>query len=260
MKIMQGSGLWDMALYQDPAKQFILTGDASPSRPLSWVENANWQAKNHFVEGRGLERLAVRTNWTPGNLLDQLNVELPLTGPSHLYLKNVANRPRALHKLVSENKTAPAFDLAVDSDKRVRAVYWPSTEGTQNFSVDVDVQKLQEEFWLFLRSDPEKKQGLRIGFTNDLITVEQEVDGQLKELAIHPMVWGAHRAFSCRVILSDKNLKLQMKGRSILDLKLPHSSPSAYAKFGIMLYGRLRGSAQANQISLTFTPRSPKIN
>ncbi len=262
---MKKSGLWDVAVFREKEGPFGFLNFDSDSKgakkielPYSWVKDSAYLAFNRMSSAMTFHRVNTRLNLTALQLVDQLNVEVPLKEMSALLAKTIDGKVRGL-AVSPESQTPPAFNLQASPDRRVAMLWWPSTEGQNNFMLEMKLSELVGELWLSLRANEQGRSGIRIGITQSLVSVDEEVNGNKKQLLVLAPSGVRHKPFQCKVVLVDSEMKLYVNNREVWKyaaLRVPNVKDG---RFGLMLYDRIRGSAQANGLEILFNPLSKDL-
>ncbi len=247
---------WDTGMSRADQRTFFLNVQDGEEfgRPYVWADGINWRGKNFLTEKSGLERLAVRSYWTNDDLLKHLNAEVPTASTCYLVAESVNNRLKGLNVPLVHGNDVAAFDLSTARDKRLRTVFWKSTERVEDFNLDVSLQELEGEFWMLIRSDEDLSNGVRIGFSKDLVSVEEIIGGRSKQIALGPVVWDSKKPFAASVSVQNSRLDIFVRGKSLIRIPIPAAGHAHRSKFGVMLFHRVRGAAQVKNVSLKFTP------
>ncbi len=259
VRTMERSDMWDVGFFdKDNKSTFSLLGGEGMPEKFVWAMEANWQAKNRINEPLSLHRLAARSDWSVQDLMDQLNVELPLKGAAHLFVRS-GDRLKAVHYPATDIYATHPFTLAAKSDRRTASVFWPSTEGIRDFTLDMTIKNVDGEFWTFLRSDEAMDSGVRIGFTKHTVTVEQNTGNGWRQLMVHNATMTVEKPLYCKAVIIDRNLRFQLENEEILNITLQQVKTAERPKFGVMVYERIRGFAHAENVTLTLTPLSQDL-
>ena len=183
-------------------------------------------------------------------------MEVPVQGSSYLHVGILDGRNQALF---GDGSIPMHFDLAVPTTRRSAEIWWPSTKGHNDMSVELTLEKLTGELWMFLRSDDKTGEGLGLGISKGFVTVMKRAPGEQRQLAVFHPAWPLQGPFVCRAVLVDNTLRLYVNGTMLGNLTDIPDAPSRDAQFGMMIYDRVRGSAQVTDATILFTPLSKDL-
>jgi hypothetical protein len=260
-RLMVKSGLWDVGLYQQ-GKPLVIENHEIGNWTLSeksedvWSASAGVFAINSVDSLKGLSRLNVNSNWTTDEFIDRVLAELPVEGPVRLTARQIRNHLWGLSQAL-DVPSRPTFTLESNLEKRGNTVSWLGTRGLYDGELTLNVADLSGEAWLLLRSDENLGESVRIGFAEGAAFLEQETDHRSKRLAAAPAegVGIIGRPFTATVQLNGPQVVLFVNGRKVLtynDLQLNHSD---HGVIRFTVYDKLRGTAQASGVAMTFAPR-----
>ena len=258
VRVMKKSKLWEVGFYQRRSATFTLesyraTRAPRAHRTLSWHPDCGRMALNRGVGLRALNRLNVNLFWTPQELVNRLLAEAPIRGTAYLTAREIQGRTWGMAVEVSSGNEAPRFRLCTRPDARSATISWPSTLGPKNLQLELRLASLVGELWVFLCSDRQTGQNLRVGFRADAVVVEQDSQGQQRQLA--SFSWPEPRidGFAATLHLGGRRLRVSVNGKALPELVVPEATESERAMVEIMVYDQVRGAACAESVSLVFT-------
>lgn len=263
---MRASRKWDLGHFRTSTRTFTLDdpgrviGDARELR-LAWSGTAGSLALNRRGDAPRLTYVNIGLAWTGRQLVERLYAEVPLRGRTPLTAARFFNQ---------QNFGLPVYDPAVERLDRFNIVApaharsswieWRGTAGMKDVALELDVGLLTGELWVSFRSEGEAGHSVRVGFTEEAIVVESSQWGRQKRAATIPWAKRLRRHLAARVELRGESVRLVVADGPARPAAIVREVPVGgvpAARQGILellVYGKIRGTAQARSVALTATP------
>jgi hypothetical protein len=260
-RLMVKSGLWDVGVYHEGKpvqihnhEEGVWTFADKPEQ--AWASAAGVFAVNPATSLQGLNRLNVNSNWSANEFIDRVLAELPVEGPVKLSARQIRNHQWGL----SVPATAPApptFTLESNLEKRGNTISWLGTRGLYDGDLTITMQDLSGEAWLLLRSDEHLGESVRVGFTENLVLLEQEQQHFSRRLtaASAPGVGILNTPFTSKITMDGTRIAIDVNGKRVLNYDGLQPNQSKQGVMRITVYDKLRGTARAAGVAMAFNPR-----
>ncbi|MDP3722745.1 MAG: hypothetical protein Q8R91_04520 [Candidatus Omnitrophota bacterium] len=259
---MQQSGLWDVAWHRGSSAAEIvavdLTQDASRSgaaHRLTLNLRVGHQALNQLRGGGDLVRLNADPTWTAQDLVARLLTEAPVEGPAYLTARRIGSRIWGVALDADASDHQQPFGLEAPLSARAASVAWPCTVGTPDLLLHVKMLARSGETWVSLRSDRSSGQGVRVGFTEEGVRVQQG-HGQATPLAAVPWPASVAERLSATMVLRGPRLHLLVNDERVLSLDVVGTPAASNGIVELAASDRVRGAAKVELASLVFVPLS----
>jgi hypothetical protein len=258
---MRLSGLWDIGSYDQPGILTIQTKNigkltfGTPARPVWVTPGAMTYALNQSKSLCMMNRLKISSSWSDRELISRLLNEVPVIGTSQLSARQIGDRVWGT-SIPGTSFTNALLSFKAPLDKRAVSISWPGTRGLNDFDLQLEASSLIGEMWLLLRSNREKSENVRVGFTSGYLIIETEKQGKKERLATITLS-SRKRSFATTLSLHGDELKVLMDGNLMIDTHSIPTSSSKQAMLEMMIYNKIRGTASADGIRLIFNPQTP---
>lgn len=261
---LQRSGHWDVAWYREPpspeatqlAFELRSAGSLrSAPRRLALNLGSGQAALNHFSKGRRiLTYLPTSPPWATQELVDRLTAEIPLEGPAYLTARRIG--PRIWGLAADAHGDRQPFGLIAPMETRGATLSWICTTGQNDLVLDLNLLSRVGEAWVLLRSKPAIGQGVRVGFTDAGVIVEQDHEGIRTRLAEAPWPAAAGTRLIATLLLQDTRLSVlvnDVPAVSVASLR-PPADPHGVVQ--MVVYDQVRGAAGVDTASIALVPMS----
>jgi len=231
--------------------------DVIDSNSPLWASGTGRSALNWNAALDHVNRLNVNLQWSGQELVNQLLAEMPLQGRMQLTARPVRGRLTGILSAKLEDAANP-FRLEAPLEKRSATVAWLGTKSSPNARIDFDVPSQVGDFVLALRSDTDIDEGVRLGYSDGTISIDERCQGQDKRLAAIP--WrsqGPHGAIHGTLTLVGNRLELIHPGAVPVQVTLNHADAPFAGIVRLTVYDKVRGAAFADSIRLVMTPIAP---
>lgn len=246
---MQESGQWDVARYERTSRLVVDRPGEPPLRiekdGRAWVAGGGGRrALNRGAPEGGLERLHVNWNWTGQDLVDRLHAEEPLDGAGALTFKRIHEHKWGV--IVPPEEAGAAFSLRAPSDGRTDNLSWLGMKFTQDALLDLEVERLNGELWVLLRSDEKIGEQVGVCFANGRLAVTLQENHLNREVAaVHAAALRQPTGFSASIRIEGRSLEVAVNGETLAeigDLPVPESQEGIVR---MKIYDKVLGAARA---------------
>lgn len=257
-RFMVQSQWWDVGFYRTAAALRLETGrygdvELKRGERSLWSDEDGTKAINWGLSDEPLNRLNVEPNWTPQDLADRLLMEMPLL--KSVQLTTQMTKGRLWGIIAPESHAKNDFHLKAPLHQRSASLYWVGTKGTRDLAIELDVPRIFGGLVLWLRSNSQKKQGLRIAFTEGAVSVEHQTQGKVVPFALHPWpVRAGIHSLRASITLKDRNMQISYPGTEPVTIVLPPETVIDDGIVRLTIHDKVRGAAYANSIKLIVTP------
>jgi hypothetical protein len=262
---MAESGLWDLGWGRGPVERNRITqaelegprtGRASgrlKPRRVAFDLRVTQKALNRAGDGPALYHLSARMLWSDQELLHRLLAETPVENKAHLTSRQVSGRTWGVAIDAGESPEPRPFALEAPLHDRMSSVAWPGTVGKNDMVLELNYDRRFGDIWLLMRSNEQIGQGVRVGFTDDGVVVEQDRDGLRTQLAklewpVEPMPLDA------TITLHGTHLDMSLNDLPVLRLDSIRPPDDPHGLVAMIVHDRVRGAAGVDAASLVFTP------
>lgn len=262
---MRRSGLWDVAWYHGAgdaslAFEFARAGTPGSRGKLSINRVINHTALNRGLKSGELYRLNVNPIWTSQELVDRLLAEVPVEGPSYLTARRIENR---IWGIAMDEGTAAQQSLLVQpsSLERTVAISWPCTMGQHDLLLNMNLASRSGELWISLRAARSVGQGIRVGFTDEGILVDQYRQPSPVRLTTMPWPVLPQQRFSATIVLQGQRFQLFLNDEPVLSLSTLDAPATTQGIVELEVHDKIRGAAAAEITNLVFVPlKTPQVD
>lgn len=263
---MRSSRKWDLGHFRTSTRTFTLEdpgraiSDAGELR-LAWAGTAGSLALNRRGDAPRLSYVNIGLAWTGRQLVERLYAEVPLRGRTPLTAARFFNKQNfGLPVYDPTAERMSRFNLVAPPHARSSWIEWRGAAGMRDLALELDVGLLVGELWVSFRSEGEAGHSVRVGFTEEAVVVESSRWGAEKRTASIPWAKRLRRHLAARLELRGQRLRLVVAdgpARPEAIVRDVAVGPVPAARQGILellVYGKIRGAAQARSVALTATP------
>ena len=181
-------------------------------------------------------------------------MEWPIQGPKALSIQQIESRNWGI-ALDPHAPRGTRFTLRAAADKRSGSLYWLGTKGQNDLHLRLEVGSLVGQLSVLLRSDSELGQGVGVFFGPGRVSVQEEVNGQTKQLAsaacpdIQPRV-----PFKVLFALMGKQFALAVNGHPLIAFENVAVPDSDQSMVRLVVQDSIKGEGEARSVLLVETP------
>jgi len=252
-RVLSATELWDFAL-QTSEQGFLLEASGWPeSVPpgQEWSETSGLTGINEAFPDGPLNILHANVHWSSAEFVDRLKADMPLRRKSRLSLRTIGDRNWGI--LADEDDVAE-FELAAADNARFASVSWAGVRGVGNMELEMSLGSWFGEAWLFLRSNADRTERIRVGFTESGVRVLQEKAGAVLSDHLEPAL--IRPADGIQILARIEKGRLHLKiPQTQFELEIPVVIPATSESiFEFALYDRIHGAAVARDVLITVNP------
>lgn len=252
-RVLSETELWDFAL-QTSQQDFLLEVPGWPesvSPGQAWSGTSGLTGVNEAFPEGPLNILHANVHWSSVEFVDRLKADVPLRRESRLSLRTIGDRNWGI--LADEDDVAE-FDLTAADDARFASVSWAGARGVGDMELEVSLGSWFGEAWLFLRSNTERAERIRVGFTESGVRVLQEQAGAVLSDHLEPAL--IQPADGIQILARIEKGRLHLKiPQTQFELEIPVVIPAtSEGIFEFALYDRIHGAAVARDVLITVNP------
>jgi len=245
--------LWDFAVENESGQVILEKASAGTSagRTHHWQADRGITGVNAGTNMVCLQRLHASAQWSARQFVDRLLADVPLRERRPLSARRIQER---IWGVVLPHGQEETFDLVAPAGQRFASAIWEGTRGVTDLGLDLSIDSWFGEFWLTLRSDPERGEKVRIGLAEERVRVLQEAGGRVIDDRELPWRVDPEAGARFRVMLLGPTLTIDtpMVGAPMVVPVL--ISGNKDSRLELALYHRIHGVAMARGVQLQAVP------